>query len=133
LAAALCYLRSCLNGAIVDTLRSYSRAKEVSLPEPGLLDEPAIEYSEEEGQGLWETIQGMITNEHERRLAYLLFHCNLKPRDIVRLCPQEFSEVREVYRLRRKTNSLENDRLPNYLRMSIVNRFHTPKRLLYDT
>jgi peroxiredoxin/DNA-directed RNA polymerase specialized sigma24 family protein len=101
LAAALCYLRSCLNGAIVDTLRSYSRAKEVSLPEPGLLDEPAIEYSEEEGQGLWETIQGMITNEHERRLAYLLFHCNLKPRDIVRLCPQEFSEVREVYRLRR--------------------------------
>src|ERR1700676_3364104 len=34
LAAALQYLRASLHGAILDTLRSYSRPKEVSLPEP---------------------------------------------------------------------------------------------------
>ncbi len=101
LAAALCYLRSCLNGAIVDTLRAYSRAKEVVLPEPGFPDEPTVEDHEEEDQRLWEAIQDMLPNERERRLAYLLFHCNLKPREIVRRCPQEFSAVQEIYRLRR--------------------------------
>jgi len=101
LAAALCYLRSCLNGAILDTLRAYSRSREVVLPEPGCPDDPAVEDNEEDGRGLWETIQDMLPNERERRVAYLLFHCNLKPREIVRLCPQEFSEVQEIYRLRR--------------------------------
>jgi len=101
LAAALCYLRSCLNGAIVDTLRAYSRSKEVVLPGPDFPDEPAVEVDEEEGQGVWEAIQNMLPKERERRLAYLLFHCNLKPREIVRLCPQEFSEVQEIYRMRR--------------------------------
>ena len=100
-AAVLCYLRSCLNGAILDTLRTYSRSKVMALPEPGCPDEPAVEDHEEEGQGLWETIQDMLPNERERRVAYLLFHCNLKPREIVRLCPQEFSKVQEIYRLRR--------------------------------
>ncbi len=101
IAAALCYLRSCLNGAIVDTLRAYSRAKEMAMPDPGLPDEPAAEDEEEEGKGLWEVIQEMIPNERERHLAFLLFHCNLKPRDIVRRFPQEFKDAREIYRLRR--------------------------------
>ena len=101
LAAALCYLRSCLNGAILDTLRAYSRSREVVLPEPGFPDEPAVEDHEEEGQGLWETIQDLLPNEREQRVAYLLFHCNLRPREIVRCCPQEFREVQEIYRLRR--------------------------------
>src|SRR6266581_3220543 len=54
LAAALHYLRGCLNSTILDALRAYS-----------------------------------------------LYHCNLKPREIVRLCPQEFHKVEEIYRLRR--------------------------------
>jgi hypothetical protein len=43
----------------------------------------------------------MLPNERERRLVYLLYHCGLKPREIVRFCPQEWSEVQEIYRLRR--------------------------------
>jgi hypothetical protein len=31
----------------------------------------------------------------------LLFHCNLKPREIVRLRPQEFPDVTEVHRMKR--------------------------------
>jgi hypothetical protein len=100
LAAALHYLRGCLNSTIVDALRAYSRAKEVALPEPGFAGEPAVE-DHDDGRDLWEAISGFLSSERERRLAYLLYHCNLKPREIVRVCPQEFHEVKEIYRLRR--------------------------------
>jgi hypothetical protein len=43
----------------------------------------------------------LLPNDRERRLAYLLFHCHLKPREIVHFCFEEFNEVQEVYRLRR--------------------------------
>ncbi len=101
LAAALSYLRNCLNGAILDTLRAYSRSKEVALPEPGFADEEPAMEDQNDGQELWEIIQNLFSNERERRVAFLLFQCNLKPREIVRRCSQEFSDVREIYRLRR--------------------------------
>ncbi len=50
---------------------------------------------------VWEILQRMLPDEREQRVAYLLYHCGLKPREIVRFCPQEFSDVREIYRLRR--------------------------------
>ncbi len=101
LVGALSYLRNCLYADILDTLRANSRSNEVVLPEPRFPDESAVEEHQEEDQGLWETIQGMLTNERERRVAYLLFYCNLKPREIVRSSPQEYSSVQEIYRLRR--------------------------------
>lgn len=100
LGAALQYLRASLNGSILDTLRTYSRPQEVSLPGP---DEPGEPLAQEvsDSHEMWEVIQGLLPNERERRVAYLLFHCHLKPREIVHFCSQEFSEVQEVYRLRR--------------------------------
>jgi len=100
LGAALRYLRICLNSTILDMLRSYARSREVPLPEPGFVGEPAVEDQEEGGE-LWEVICTMLPGERERRLAFLLYQCNLKPREIVRLLPQEFSSVDEIYRLRR--------------------------------
>jgi hypothetical protein len=101
LAAALTYLRASLNGAIMDTLRMYARPREAPLPEPGYGAEPAAEEADTEGDELWEALRSLLPQEREQRLAYLLFHCGLKPREVVRYCPQEFSDVREVYRLRR--------------------------------
>jgi hypothetical protein len=43
----------------------------------------------------------MFPGRREQRLIHLFFYCGLKPREIVRFCPQEFSDVREVYSLRR--------------------------------
>jgi hypothetical protein len=100
LAAALRYLRASLNGAILDTLRDYLRPNAVPLPEPGEPGEPFAEDSHE-GCEVWEVIQNLLPGEREQRVAYLLFHCSLKPREIVRFCPEEFSEVKEIYRLRR--------------------------------
>ncbi len=99
-AGALAYLRASLNGALLDTLRAYTRPKEVPLPEPGTPGEPSFEDRTDSGQ-LWEILQRVLPSEREQRLAYLLHHCNLKPREIVRFCPQEWSDVQEIYRLRR--------------------------------
>jgi len=43
----------------------------------------------------------MLSNTREQRLAYLLFHCGLKAREVVQYCDEEFSDVKEVYRLHR--------------------------------
>jgi hypothetical protein len=100
LAAALRYLHASLNGVVLDTLRTYLRPKELPLPEPGWAGEPLTEDNED-SEELWGIIQYMIPNAREQRVAYLLFHCGLKPREIVRYCSQEFSKVSEIYRLRR--------------------------------
>lgn len=99
LAAALPYLRASLNGAILETLRSYARSREVSLPKPGEPGEPEVENQTDSSE-VWELLQTMLPNEREQRIAYLLFHCGLKPKEIVRFCPQEFGDIREIYHLR---------------------------------
>jgi hypothetical protein len=99
-AGALAYLRASLNGVILDTLRAYSRPKEVPLLEAGESGEPSGEDQAVSNQ-VWPILQTMLPNEREQRLAYLLYHCGLKPREIVRFCPQEWNDIQEVYRLRR--------------------------------
>ena len=101
LAAALRYLHASLNGAILDTLRTYSRAKEDPLPEPGFPGEPMAQDSDD-GRDLWQILQRMLSGKQEQRLAYLLFHCGLKPREIVHHFPQEFRDVKQIYRLHRQ-------------------------------
>ncbi len=100
LSAALKYLYISLNSVILDTMRTYSRPKEVPLPEPGSQGEPAVEDSIDGGE-LWQILRDMFPDRREQRLIHLFFYCGLKPREIVRYCPREFSDVHEVYCLRR--------------------------------
>ena len=100
LAAVLQYLRASLNGVILDTLRAYARPEEVSLPGPQEPGEPLMEDSAENGE-VWETLHMLLANPREQRVAYFLFHCGLKPREIIRFCPQEWSDIQEIYRLQR--------------------------------
>jgi hypothetical protein len=96
---ALKYLRASLNGAILDTLRAYASSRAVTIPEPGAHEEPFLEKltSSEEA---WNLLQTVLLNEREQRLAYLLYHCGLGPREIIRCYPQEWSNAQEIYRLR---------------------------------
>lgn len=96
LSAALQYLRASLHGVILDTLRAYAQPKGVSLPEPG---EARVEDSTNSCE-IWNILKTILSNSRDQRLAYLLFHCGLKPREIVHVCPQEFSDIQEIYRLR---------------------------------
>ncbi len=99
LAGALHFLQACLNGAVIDTLRAYSPSNEIPLPEP---DEPEELQSEDnfESNDVWDTLKKVISDGNEQRLAYLLFHCGLKPRQILHFCTQEFCDVHDIYRLR---------------------------------
>ncbi len=95
---ALSYLHATLNGIILDTMRAHFRSAEVPLPDPGFPGEPVAEESQD-GHIMWESIQSLLPDERERHLAYLLYYCGFKPREIVRRFPQEFADVKEVYRL----------------------------------
>jgi hypothetical protein len=100
LTVALAYLQSSLNAVILDALRTYARSNKVAFLETDDAGEPVVENGEN-GGALWEIMQRMLPNEREQRMAYLLFHCNLHPEEIVRGNPHEFSDVQEVVRLRR--------------------------------
>jgi hypothetical protein len=93
LATALQNQRASLQGVILDTLRIYARPREVSLPEPG---DQHVEESIESNE-VWKVLKTMLPNSCEQRVAYLLFHYGLGPREIVRLCPQELSSVSEIF------------------------------------
>jgi hypothetical protein len=94
LSKVLVFLRVSLNGAILETLRESKRPGVVS--SSWLDGEDRLDRSE-----LWERLQAGLSNQQEQRLAYLLYHCGLEPAEIVRCCPQEWSDVHEVTRLRR--------------------------------
>jgi hypothetical protein len=93
LTEVLLYLRASLNGAILETLRVSSGPRGVSSSRPDV--EEHLDRNE-----VWDRLQALLSSEQERRLAYLLFHCGLDPAEIVRYCPQEWSDVHEVARLR---------------------------------
>ena len=94
LSEVLLYLRASLNGAILETLRTSSWPGAISSPWSAVED--CLDKSE-----VWDRLQALLSNERERRLAYLLYHCGLEPAEIVRGSPQEWSDIQEVARLRR--------------------------------
>ncbi len=104
MAAALRYLKIALQSTVIDTLRAYSKPKEVPLPDPGSdthhTEEPAME-DEYETDELWKIIMGLLPNEREQRLAFLLYINGLKAREIIRYLPEEFNDINEIYRLTR--------------------------------
>jgi hypothetical protein len=99
-AGALSYLRLCLHCAVMDTLRAFARTNIEQMPENGHPAEPQTEDKYHESE-LWQTIRDLLPSEKERRVAFLHFHCNLKPREIIRFCPGEFQNEEEIYRLKR--------------------------------
>lgn len=105
LASALSYLHLCLTSTILDTIRDFARSNVVSLPEyeqAGQAGEPVLEVEDSYHEGeLWEIIKNFLPGEREKRVAYLLLYCNLKPREIIRYAPGEFQSENEIYSLRR--------------------------------
>ena len=51
---------------------------------------------------VWEMLRSILSDQRELRLAYIFFQCGLGPREIVRFFPQEFPDMQEIYRLRRR-------------------------------
>lgn len=111
------YLRACLNSAILDTLRDHQRSEEAAMlqlhtPYP---DSTVTRGSNSnESRQLWKSVSNMLPTTQEQRLAYLLFHCGLKPGEIVLNCPEEFSDLEEIYSLRYKIFQHLQDNLDQF-------------------
>lgn len=48
----------------------------------------------------WEVLEKMPLDNREQRLAYLLFHCGLGPKDIISAFPEESYGMHEISVLR---------------------------------
>jgi hypothetical protein len=92
---ALFYLRISMNGVILDTLRNFSSPREVPLTSTDIAKE--VQSNEiYNSYGIWRLIERKLSNERERKMAYLLFQCALKPEEIVDSYPNEFSDENEI-------------------------------------
>ena len=93
LTEAYTILRVSLNTVLLETRRAHQRAAAVPEPVKGLLP---METSQE----FWESLQRLLPDDREQQLVYLLYHCGLRPAEIVALYPQEWRDVQEIIRLR---------------------------------
>src|SRR5260370_24886926 len=75
LSEAVVYLRVSLNGAILETLRDSQRPSVVLNSWPEGAECP-------ERGAVWDELQAGLSNQRERRLAYLLYQCGLEPAEI---------------------------------------------------
>ena len=90
LSAVLHSLMVSLATVALDTLRAQSRSEELQLEDKMI------------GHQVWQRIQQLFPVVREQRLAFLLFHCNLSPTDILHYAPQEFRDKQEICYLRHK-------------------------------
>ncbi len=74
--------------------------EEVLLPQPGSLEEWIMKDTVSIAE-IGKLLQSILLNAREQRLAYLLFHCGLRPQEIAHCCSREFSDVDEIHHLRR--------------------------------
>jgi len=95
---ALSYLHATLNGIFTDLMRAQLRSREVPLPDQDSPEEPAAEQPEDDLE-VWNTILSLLNDERERRVAQLLYFNGLKPKYILERFPQEFTDVKEIYRV----------------------------------
>jgi hypothetical protein len=91
------YLRVCLNAAILEAFREFTRAKVIAMPNSGAANE-----DHDTSHQIWQIVQRLLPNKREQRMAYLLFHCGFKPDEIANSWPHEFADISEIARLRRK-------------------------------
>jgi DNA-directed RNA polymerase specialized sigma24 family protein len=101
LADILAYLRRCLHSVLLDAARqARARAAEVSVDALAAL--AARGQAELSGEELWRSIERALPDQRERRLVYLRYVLDYRPREIVALAPEEFPEVEHVYQLERQ-------------------------------
>jgi hypothetical protein len=99
LADVLRYMRMHVNVVLLDALRASARPGEMPWQQASNEEGPGAAGRHERGE-VWDMLRTWLPDPHEQRLAYLLFHCGLSPREIVRACPGEWSSEQAVSRLR---------------------------------
>jgi len=79
-----------------------------------VVEELAVEEEYDSGE-LWRCVESLLPEEQERRLLYLLYYCGLKPREIIARFPEQFTDVREIYRINRNLSNAAPQPVPSAL------------------
>ncbi len=106
LASILKYLKMCLASVLLDEARARRRQACVSIddlsPDARASSDPSAEVVANIAQvELWKAIDRELRNDTERLVVRLSFAAGLSPREIRALHPDHFTDVSEVYRLKR--------------------------------
>jgi DNA-directed RNA polymerase specialized sigma24 family protein len=98
LAAAMSFLRRCVNSVMLDHVRSRQREflPIEAVAENPSTDEIALLIDAMQTEELWQMVEKCITAPRELRLARLLWIEGYKPREVPRYFPDEFPTVEEV-------------------------------------
>ncbi len=101
LAAALSFLRLCVNSVMLDGVRSRRRDTtsldpELKIPSPDPFDPIIGNMRVEE---LWRMVEKCCTSSRELHLARLLWIEGYKPREIPQQFPDEFATIEEVRKM----------------------------------
>jgi DNA-directed RNA polymerase specialized sigma24 family protein len=119
LGAVAQYLKMCVHSVLLDEVR----ARRAAPTEPLGDEEDEMGHGPDVGElvvdrlnerDLWRTIQRVLPDEPSRLAIYLSFALDLKPNEIHRRCPQHYSGVADVYRVKR--NALERLRRSSEIR-----------------
>lgn len=106
MAAILRYLKLCTHSLLLDEVRARRSASHdaltdqiaESIPEPDVAD---VAIGQLARNDLWEVIAAEAQDEAERRVAYLCFVLDLKPREVQERHPEHYPTVDDVYRIKR--------------------------------
>jgi DNA-directed RNA polymerase specialized sigma24 family protein len=107
LAAVLRYLKMCVASVIIDHARAQARPQVENsldaLDGEAQRDSPGLEQlvlDRVGSQEFWHRIRALISNKTEYRVLYGSFVLGLKPREVLENYPEEFKDVREIYRVK---------------------------------
>jgi hypothetical protein len=106
MAAILRYLKLCTHSLLLDEVRARGGARSEELTdqvaesaeEPDVAD---VAIGQLSGGDLWEVVAAEAQDEAERRVAYLCFVLELKPREVYERHPNLYATVDDVYRIKR--------------------------------
>ncbi len=90
------FLQACVHSIIVDSCRRRRDAVEI---QPERDAAPTKQISDLEAAQLWETVRQRARDQQELTVIYGCFELALPARKLFDLYPEQFSDVREVYRI----------------------------------
>lgn len=93
------YLQACLNGVLLDALRSTARPKGIPLQELADPEEQSGGDSPN-AHDVWVRIQALFPDHCAQRVVFFLFHCHLSQEEMFCFAPQAFRDVQEIHHLR---------------------------------
>jgi DNA-directed RNA polymerase specialized sigma subunit len=94
------YLKLCVNGAILDHIRTLERKKIAETDVDIIADSLGNSGENVEAEEIWESLLSSLKDEREVIVFECAYVFDMTAKQILTQNPQHFSEVKEVYRVK---------------------------------